>query len=668
MSLLTYLRLQRHIRVYPWVAILAMAAAFGVWRAQQIELFGWAPDEGNYVMAATWLSRGYPLYTKVGVLAYPVFMESLAVLFRLLGPSLVSARALIVFSSVSYLIVTGVIGRRLSTWTGGSTALAVLLTDNELFLNSGLVLSEVPALFLAALCFLLALTYLATSRTSHLCLAGLLCGLSLLTKPLVPFLPIWLVFVVLARHWQGKASERQPLKQHRLLLTLSLTFLSLALPFVLCLLIYGPDAFFHSTLGVRWHLRQETVSPGGLQRNWGIIWAYLAHYRAILPLIMLMPLLILIHSQANQLKSLLLVAFAGLALFGLLWHSPLYPRHCVILSLPIALMAGTSADTAVAFVRARTGPAARLPLIALTAALIAALLLRYGFELGTQRDFRTKFPQGGPERAAIELFQRLTAPQEPMVSDDLTLVSLAGRLVPPELSDISSNRITSGHLSDSRLISLVEDYDVQLIAFWLHRLGKAPSFVRWAKSHFVGSIDFEAGRRVLYGRRYDSLQDLQDISGFRPSPETRVGDSISLAGYRLEKESLHPGLETYIVLYWECLKPTGQKYQVFVHLAGPDDAPISQADAPPINGFHPTSEWMPGDLLADVHKLVIPIDVPPAEYRLLVGMYDPWSLERLPVRNGDPAGQTDAIYLTRIPIAPGEQHGVGSLVLYPASR
>ncbi|MBC7121334.1 MAG: glycosyltransferase family 39 protein [Candidatus Methanosuratus sp.] len=667
MSLLAHLRLERHIRAYPWVAILTIAAAFGIWRAQQIDLFGWAPDEGNYVMAATWLGRGYPLYTKVGVLAYPVFMESLAAIFRLLGPSLVSARALVVFSGVSYLIVAGVIGRRLSTWTGGFTALAVLLTDNELFLNSGLVLSEVPALLLAALCFFLVLTYLSTSRTWHLCLAGILCGLSLLSKPLFPLLPLWLVLVVLTRQWWGKASERQPFERRRLMLTLSLAFLSLALPFILCLLIYEPDAFFQSTFWVRWNLHQEIVSSGGFQKNWNIIWAYLSQYRAILPLVVLMPLSIPSRSRPDQLKSLSLVMFAGLTLFGLLWHSPLYPRHCVILSLPIALMAGTSADAVVVFIRARTGPAAQLPLIVLTA-LIAASLLRYSFEISVQRDFRTKFPQGGPERAAIELFQRLTAPQEPMVSDDLTLVSLAGRLVPPELSDISSNRITSGHLSDSRLISLVEDYDVQLISFWLHRLGKAPSFVRWAKSHFVGSIDFEAARRVLYGRRYDSLQDLQDISGLQPIPETRVGDSISLVGYRLEKGNLHPGQETYVVLYWECLKPMEQEYQVFIHLADSNDAPVSQADGPPINGFHPTSEWMPGDLLADVHKLVIPTDVPSGEYRLLAGMYDLRSLERVPVRNGDPAGRTDAIYLTHIPIAQGEQHAGAPLVPYPASR
>ena len=46
-------------------------------------------------------------------------------------------------------------------------------------------------------------------------------------------------------------------------------------------------------------------------------------------------------------------------------------------------------------------------------------------------------------------------------------------------------------------------------------------------------------------------------------------------------------------------------------------------------GDYPTTMWAPGEIIADPHPVVLPADLSPGRYRLLVGMYDLETLARL---------------------------------------
>ena len=59
----------------------------------------------------------------------------------------------------------------------------------------------------------------------------------------------------------------------------------------------------------------------------------------------------------------------------------------------------------------------------------------------------------------------------------------------------------------------------------------------------------------------------------------------------------------------------------------------------PLEGDYPTSVWAAGEVIVDPRAIVLPADVPPGRYRLLVGMYDLDTLARLP----RPDGAGDAI-------------------------
>jgi hypothetical protein len=77
-----------------------------------------------------------------------------------------------------------------------------------------------------------------------------------------------------------------------------------------------------------------------------------------------------------------------------------------------------------------------------------------------------------------------------------------------------------------------------------------------------------------------------------------------------------------------------------VHVVGAEDAPpLAQNDGTPGGGAAFTDTWTPGQTVSDHHGVLIPPEVPPGEYVLTVGMYQPQSGERLPVTiDGTPVG------------------------------
>ncbi len=90
-------------------------------------------------------------------------------------------------------------------------------------------------------------------------------------------------------------------------------------------------------------------------------------------------------------------------------------------------------------------------------------------------------------------------------------------------------------------------------------------------------------------------------------------------------------------LFWQATARPARDYTLFAHLVDAGGAVVAQADRPPLGGFFPTSHWRPGLLLEDRIVLELPPDLPPGRYGLLVGLYDPVTLQRLPLTGGGDA-------------------------------
>jgi hypothetical protein len=101
--------------------------------------------------------------------------------------------------------------------------------------------------------------------------------------------------------------------------------------------------------------------------------------------------------------------------------------------------------------------------------------------------------------------------------------------------------------------------------------------------------------------------------------------------------SIHGPLQPADVLLanivWQPLQPVSQDLKIFVHLVDSAGNVIAQYDGHPQSGDYLTSQWMPGELIADSYPIVIPHNAPSGPYQIYLGFYDEATLTRLPVPN-----------------------------------
>jgi hypothetical protein len=134
--------------------------------------------------------------------------------------------------------------------------------------------------------------------------------------------------------------------------------------------------------------------------------------------------------------------------------------------------------------------------------------------------------------------------------------------------------------------------------------------------------------------------------------DARLGNVATLVGVVRNPTSsvLNAGATLTMTLVWRAEVETNVSYRVFVHLVGPNGALSAQSDGVPAEWARPTTGWLPGEYVEDVHHLTIPPDAPEGDYDLVAGLYAPASGagsggERLPT----PAG-SDAVVLGTVTI------------------
>jgi hypothetical protein len=123
-----------------------------------------------------------------------------------------------------------------------------------------------------------------------------------------------------------------------------------------------------------------------------------------------------------------------------------------------------------------------------------------------------------------------------------------------------------------------------------------------------------------------------EISGV-PLPEgaTNFDDKIALLNIDLPQTQLQPGSQLPVTFTWQSLAPMNKDYTVFIQILDANDRIVGQVDAWPLQGTLPTSQWTPGQTITDPHQIWLDGDLPPGQYRLIVGWYLLADLRRLPI-------------------------------------
>lgn len=108
------------------------------------------------------------------------------------------------------------------------------------------------------------------------------------------------------------------------------------------------------------------------------------------------------------------------------------------------------------------------------------------------------------------------------------------------------------------------------------------------------------------------------------------GVEIRLAGYDVKRE----GDRLLLTLYWQALMSPQGDYTRFVHLFDPaTKSVVAQDDSPPRRGKYPTSWWVAGEAVSETVTLSLE-GVLPGAYRLAMGLYDA-TVTRLPAMGPD---------------------------------
>ena len=135
--------------------------------------------------------------------------------------------------------------------------------------------------------------------------------------------------------------------------------------------------------------------------------------------------------------------------------------------------------------------------------------------------------------------------------------------------------------------------------------------------------------------------------------DLRFGDAIRLTGYSLDRTEAGPGQGVLLTLYWQADKPLDTAYSVFTQIIDMTDShKAGQRDGEPVCNQLPTDYWLPGDAIVDRYYIPIFDDAPPGVYRLLIGLYDNDTGERLDIFAPDGASLGDAYGLADVTITP----------------
>ncbi len=112
------------------------------------------------------------------------------------------------------------------------------------------------------------------------------------------------------------------------------------------------------------------------------------------------------------------------------------------------------------------------------------------------------------------------------------------------------------------------------------------------------------------------------------------GRTLSLLGYDRALAAGQSGDAVTVTLQWQSTGPTLQPYTVFAQLLDESGGVAGQQDNWPVAGQWPTTCWLPGERVADSYTIALSPAFDRDAFRLVVGLYDARTGERLRDANG----------------------------------
>ncbi len=635
-----------------WLLIFGVTLA---WRAQNLAAFSSVNDEGAYLMWARLPVDGYPLYKETTAVQPPLFFEWLGLAFRLGGFTVQAGRWAMLLGYIPLAVALSWLAQRAGGWLAANVTMLLVGIAPLLFFYSRLVMAEVAATGLATVSLALVLVYLEQSRRGWLILSGLILGLSFLFKLLNPFIAVPIGLLLLWRHRLSRSGAGRSYDWSGLFADGLYFVAPLLLPLAAVFAIYDPAALYDQVVVFRGDLR--AVIPGSwtdtwtqfalfLSSHWGF---WILAFGGIISAVLLWPARAdevagpAPTNSADQtdrrqrvptgLYPIVWVVWLAAGGVMLAWHTPLFSHHLVVLLPPLILLgAGFVADLAMMWRLKLSSLPVRIALTALLAATI--LHLPAVFKANQNA---AAIVTGGREAEALALLQAVSLPADFLMGDSQLLIFMAGRRTPPPLGDVALVAIKAGRQTSARMINLTRQYQAPAVVQWSLRLPWLPEYLAWVEQNYLARRVWDNDHIIYFAPRLYPDQII-------PNEQTvRLGDSLALRGFQLDRSTLAPGDQLQLKVFWQSLAPLTADYTVFTQLLDHQGRLVTGWDSQPLGGYFPTSRWPANEIVTDLVQLPLPSDLPPGDYTLITGMYLLNTLERLTT----PAG-ADQITLTTI--------------------
>lgn len=159
------------------------------------------------------------------------------------------------------------------------------------------------------------------------------------------------------------------------------------------------------------------------------------------------------------------------------------------------------------------------------------------------------------------------------------------------------------------------------------------------------------GDQMLLGLFYITNKEVDPRLPQTPL-QARLDDQIELLGYA--SPQLQGGeISLPVRLHWQATSRIKGDYTIFVQLLNSQNQRVTGWDAQPLAGQYPTSRWQVGEIVVDEFSLPLPADLPPDDYRLVTGMYDLTTGQRLLANDAEGQPLADnMIVLHKIHVSP----------------
>ena len=132
-----------------------------------------------------------------------------------------------------------------------------------------------------------------------------------------------------------------------------------------------------------------------------------------------------------------------------------------------------------------------------------------------------------------------------------------------------------------------------------------------------------------------------------PEPIVYYGDGLTLQSWTLHGEVRLSACEHVVIeSWWLAEQQPDDNLNMQIVMVDASGQMVTESNNP--LGRVPTSIWPTGHYTAEARPLVVPCDTPPGEYPLIMGVYNPDTLETLPVQATDGAALGNQWYLTSL--------------------